>query len=439
MEIDLNLAELEKKLAKLDSERAQLIVQISSLRNSQQSERKNNPPPLLGRPASSRIPISPSEKIELFLNLFRCREDVYPKRWENTKTGKQGYSPSCDLEWVKPICQKPNIKCSDCVHQKFPKLDESAAELHLKGIQTIGTYAIRSDDTCNFLACDFDEKSWKEDIITYKDVAREMGLEVAMERSRSGNGGHAWIFFDEFIQARTARSLGTLILARCSETSVRLSLDSYDRFFPSQDYLPKGGFGNLIALPLQKTSRDAGNSSFIDSKFQPFENQWEYLSQVKRVSKLEVQGLIDSHLPKVRYEYRDDAFDDAFDDVSWTLDQSILEKTTIERIENYLEDKNIELVFGPVLTIPLKNLHSRIVAKLRKTASFANPEFYKLQRMRMQTYPHQRFIFSGEIRETELILPRGVLDEAVKILTLAGASVVIRDERIGKKKIKIKN
>jgi hypothetical protein len=434
MENSINLIDLEKRLEQLDSERAQLIVQINSLRQAQEVERKNNSPPFLGRPVSDRVPRTPSEKVDLFLSLFRCREDVYPKRWENSKNGKQGYSPACDLEWVKPLCQKPSIKCSDCSHQKFPQLNESAAELHLKGIQTIGTYAINGDDTCNFLACDFDENSWKEDVLTYKEAARELGVDVSIERSRSGNGGHAWIFFEEFIHARTARSLGTLILAKCSEVNVRLSLDSYDRFFPSQDYLPKGGFGNLIALPLQKTSRDSGNCCFIDNSLNVYDDQWAYLSQVRRLSKQELHSILDSHLPKIKVENREGSFDD----ISWSCDQAILDKTTMDKIDYYLEDKNIEITFGSMLSIPLSGLHGRIVAKLRKIASFANPEFYKLQRMRMQTYPHQRFIFSGEIRKNEILLPRGVIDEAVKILTLAGGNVVIRDERIGKRKIKVK-
>ena len=262
------LNELEEKLAKLDIERSTLIVQINNLRNSKFSKptEKSSPTPL-GRSSVAKAPVTPQEKVNLFLKLFRCRENVYPKRWENNKTGKQGYSPVCDLEWVKPVCQKPNIKCSDCQHQKFSSLNENAVELHLKGFQTIGTYAIREDDTCNFLASDFDESSWKEDVLTYKKIASGLGLEVGVERSRSGQGAHAWIFFDEYVPARLARSLGTLILAKCSEQNARLSLDSYDRFFPSQDYIPKGGFGNLIALPLQKTSRDAGNSCFIDEGF----------------------------------------------------------------------------------------------------------------------------------------------------------------------------
>jgi superfamily II DNA or RNA helicase len=435
LNLENDLKFLEEKLAKLDSERAKLILEINSLRTSQRHNQKQDQhlPSLVGTQCLTVTPQSPQEKIDLFLKLFRCREDVYPKRWEQPKTGKQGYSPVCDLEWVKPICQKPTIRCGDCKHQKFPPLDSSAVESHLKGHTTIGTYAIRADDTCSFLACDFDESSWKEDVLAFKQAARELGIEVYIERSRSGNGGHAWIFFDEYVHARFARSLGTLIIAKCSELNIRLSLDSYDRFFPSQDYLPKGGFGNLIALPLQKTSRDQGNSCFLDSEFNPVQDQWEHLAKVRRISKMELQALLDNNLPRVkRVESAD-----AFDDISWSTDQAILDKTTLEKIDYYLEGKTIEVSFGPMISIPLAELAGRIVAKLRKTASFPNPEFYKLQRMRMQTYPHPRFIFSGEIRHNEIILPRGVLDEVVKILTLAGAKVVIRDERIAKKKIKV--
>lgn len=434
MSDDNRLKDLEEKLVTLDTERAKLILEINSLRSHHIKGKKSEAlPVILGRVSLTTIPQSPQEKIDLFLKLFRCREDVYPKRWENSKTGKQGYSPVCDLEWVKPICQKPTIRCSECQHQNFPPLDSFAVESHLKGHTTIGTYAIRADDTCSFLACDFDESSWKEDILAYKQASRELGIEVYIERSRSGKGGHAWIFFEEFVHARLARSLGTLILAKCSELNIRLSLDSYDRFFPSQDYLPKGGFGNLIALPLQKTSRDLGNSCFLDSDFNPIQDQWDHLAKARRISRMELQALLDNNLPRVKRVENSDAFDD----ISWSTDQAILDKTTLEKIDYYLEGKTIEVSFGPMISIPLGDLAGRIVAKLRKTASFPNPEFYKLQRMRMQTYPHPRFIFSGTITHAEIILPRGVLDEVIKILTLAGAKVVIRDERIAKKKIKV--
>lgn len=433
MDIEKDIKTLEEKLAKLDAERAKLILEMNSLRNRRIDIQAEALPVILGRSCFPNVPQTPQEKINLFLKLFRCREDVYPKRWENSKTGKQGYSPACDLEWVKPICQKPTIKCSDCHHQKFSSLDSFTVESHLKGHITIGTYAIRADDTCLFLACDFDESSWKEDVFAYKQAARELGIEVYIERSRSGKGGHGWIFFEDYVHARIARSLGTLILAKCSELNVRLSLDSYDRFFPSQDYLPKGGFGNLIALPLQKVSRDLGNSCFIDSEFNVIADQWEYLAQARRLSRSELQSILDNHLPRIKIVSREDAFED----ISWSTDQAILDKTTLEKIDHYLEDKTIEVIFGPQISIPLENLPGRIVAKLRKTASFPNPEFYKLQRMRMQTYPHSRFIFSGTITHSEILLPRGVLDEVVKILSLAGAKVIIRDERIAKKKINI--
>lgn len=429
------LNELEVMLSELDSKRAVLIQEISLLRSSllASASQDKSQPTIIGRPSSINAPVTPDEKLNLFLKLFRCREDVYPKRWENNKTNKQGYSPACDLEWVKPICQKPMVKCSECPHQKFPKLDQYAAESHLKGFQTIGTYAIREDDSCSFLACDFDESTWKEDVLAFKQGGRDLGLDIAIEKSRSGNGAHAWLFFEEHVPARLARTLGTLILAKCSEFNPRLSLDSYDRFFPSQDYLPKGGFGNLIALPLQKNSRDAGNSCFIDDQLHTLEDQWKYLSEVKRISRHELQVLLDSQLPKIKVVQNDDAFDD----ISWSTDQAILDRTTLEKIDYYLEGQTIEVSFGPMLSIPIEGLPGRIVAKLRKTSSFPNPEFYKLQRMRMQTYPHSRFIFSGEIRHNVIMLPRGVLDQVTKILTLAGAKVIIRDERIAKKKIKV--
>ena len=161
----------------------------------------------------------------------------------------------------------------------------------MRGTATIGTYAIREDDTCTFLACDFDESSWQADLLAFCDTAKSFGIEAAMERSRSGKGGHAWIFFSEKIPARLARSLGTLIIAKCSERNIRLSLESYDRFFPTQDFLPRGGFGNLIALPLQKNPRDSGNSCFIDENFNVIPDQWAYLSQVRRMLKYEVDLL----------------------------------------------------------------------------------------------------------------------------------------------------
>jgi superfamily II DNA or RNA helicase len=430
MNLEKQLQDLEIRLLKLDSDRVALLREIQNVREEMNRESEASRP-LLGRPIAKLDLSTNSEKVRLFIELFRARQEIFPKRWENTKTGKSGYSPVCGNEWVRDICNKPKIKCADCTHQKFLPLDESAVESHLRGSAVIGTYAIRSDDSCIFLACDFDETSWQLDVTTFRDTARSLGIEVAVERSRSGNGAHAWIFFDGQIPAKLARSLGTLILAKCSERNLRLSLESYDRFFPSQDFLPKGGFGNLIALPLQRTSREIGNSSFVDSNFEAYADQWHFLNQVRRLSYSEIRQLLNEYLPK------SPASKDGFEDVAWITDNSILEKTSSQNsLEPKLAGETVEITFGPMLTVPIEKLPSRVVAKLKKTSSFANPEFYKRQRMRMQTYPLSRFIFSGEIRPTEIILPRGVLDEVTKILTVAGAKVIIRDERIGRKKLK---
>ena len=429
------LHQLHEQLRTLDEERKRIQLEIAS--EEKIARLKTTPTPEivtqnLGEPTLSAPPATPDQKVSLFLSLFRCRQEIHPKRWENPGSNKQGYAPVCANEWIKPICKKPEIKCTACTYQKFLPLDESAIESHLRRLSTIGTYAIREDDTCTFLACDFDESSWMIDAFTYQKAALSLKIEVSIERSRSGNGAHAWIFFSEPIPARLARSLGTLIITKCSEINPRLSFESYDRFFPSQDYLPRGGFGNLIALPLQKHSRDKENSCFIDEMGTPIPDQWKFLSGIRRLGLSEVRTLLDHFLSKIKVINRDEQFDDH----SWNVDQAIMEHSVKEKLEPSLLGVPIELSLGSMLHIPLDGLNGKIVARLKKTASFPNPEFYKRQRMRMQTYPEKRFIFSGQVRENELRLPRGTLDEAIRILSQAGASVVIRDERIAKRKIK---
>ena len=259
-QIDTELIDLETRREELTRERERLLIEQR-------------------RDEAGAIPLSLDEKISLFLSLFRCRGEVYPRLWENPKSGKKGYSPACQNEWVKGVCEKPRVKCSESPHQAFPPLDETAAREHLTGKAVIGTYAIRADNTCIFLAADFDGDGWRNDIRAYRDAARQLGVEAAIERSRSGNGGHAWIFFREPVPALVARRLGTLIVAKASALRPAMSLGSYDRFFPNQDTLPAGGFGNLIALPLQAKARESGNSVFLDEDFQPHPDPGPVLTQ----------------------------------------------------------------------------------------------------------------------------------------------------------------
>ena len=201
-------------------------------------------------------------KIALFRSLFRGREDVYPVRWKS-KQGRSGYSPACRYEWNRAYCDKPKMKCGQCKNRQFLPLTNKVIYDHLAGKHTIGIYPLLTEDTCWFLAADFDKKSWMEDVAAYMETCRNMGVPASLERSRSGEGGHVWIFFKEPIAANLARKLGSALLTWTMEKRYQIGLDSYDRFFPNQDTLPKGGFGNLIALPLQKHPRDETVFSLI--------------------------------------------------------------------------------------------------------------------------------------------------------------------------------
>jgi len=206
------------------------------------------------------------EKIELFMSLFKSRDDVYAKRWQN-KAGKSGYMPVCLNEWRKNVCAKPRIKCADCLHKSYRVLDEKIIEQHLRGNIVVGIYPMYPDETCSFLAIDFDDEGWEQDITVLRDSCKDFAIPIAIERSRSGNGGHAWFFFEQQIAATLARKFGTALLTYAMNNRHEIRFTSYDRLFPNQDTMPKGGFGNLIALPLQLESRQSGNSVFIDECF----------------------------------------------------------------------------------------------------------------------------------------------------------------------------
>lgn len=243
--------------------------------------------------------LSPPEvKIALFRSLFRGRDDIYPRRFENRKTGKSGYSPVCANEWVRGICEKPRIKCADCPHQRFLPITDEVVRCHLSGQDdygrdfVMGVYPMLRDETCFFLAADFDKATWAEDARGILETCELLRLPAALERSRSGNGGHVWVFFDEPVPASLARKLGAHVLTETMERRPDIGLDSYDRFFPNQDTMPQGGFGNLIALPLQKRPREAGNSVFLNEEFNPYQDQWEFLSSIRRMTRPEVEEIV---------------------------------------------------------------------------------------------------------------------------------------------------
>ena len=255
---DLHVGEATRiceRLAQIAAERETLEARLAEL---DASESPASDCDWHGGPVSSRSSVG--EKIALFRSLFRGREDVFPKRWENSRTGKTGYAQACGNEWEPRLCGKPRVKCGTCPNQAFLPVTDEVIAGHLRGRHTIGVYPMLADSTCWFLAADFDKETWQQDVNTFLDVCRSRQVPGAIERSRSGNGGHVWAFFAEPVPASLARRLGAFLLTEAMECNPDIGFRSYDRFFPSQDTLPEGGFGNLIALPLQGRSREDGNS-----------------------------------------------------------------------------------------------------------------------------------------------------------------------------------
>lgn len=425
-----NIQQVRERLLLVEKERKELLLQLDTLERQAFLE---SPPVIglpLGQPACGSFPATPDERVALFLKLFRCRTSVYPKMWENRKKGAKGYAPACDNEWQHSVCEKPRVKCSECRNQAFRPLDESAAREHLLGHITIGTYAIREDDTCTFLACDLDETNWADDVTVYRRSGMEVGVDVAVERSRSGNGAHAWIFFSEAVPARLARLLGTMLLSRTADHRQALGVKSFDRFFPSQDTLPtaRHGFGNLIALPLQKTPRENGNSVFVDEHMQPHANQWAYLAKVRCLSLQDLRSLVRGVLAAIKDS--DSAADRALE-----TDRTIIENE--ERVINLPVPMELALVRDEQIHMPTSGMPGGLITMLKRLATFPNPKFYERQQMRLPTYPEQRFVFSGELRETELVLPRGLIDKVTALLEKAGACLSIEDRRTARKGLKV--
>lgn len=410
-------AAIRVRLAALSDEQRQLERELRALEKSASGLLP------LSSPTSPSAPIQPAEKIALFLRLFAARRSVFPKFWENLKTGKKGYAPACDNEWQRGVCEKPRIKCTDCPHQKFPPLDAVAVEAHLRGTHTIGTYAIREDDSCIFLAADFDGDGWKDDAHAFRESAAAAGVFVALERSRSGNGAHAWIFFAEPVPAARARQLGTILLAKASAGRPTLSLRAYDRFFPNQDTLPSGGFGNLIALPLARGPRQQGNTMFLDASGQPHPDQWAFLATFRPMGCDELETTI----ARLALLAPMDACASA-KTISLQADERALE-LSCPKIPINAVPGEITLRLDATLHVPRGALPTAVLAALKRLATFANPVFYEKQRLRFPTYDTPRFIFAGEWHPDRLVLPRGVREEAVSIIEDAGGTVTVHDAR----------
>jgi superfamily II DNA or RNA helicase len=369
----------------------------------------------------------PELKVSLFRNLFRGRDDVYAVRWEG-RNGRTGYSPAGIREWSRAslvgLGKKKSVR-----HSKLFPLTEDVIRDHLIGRQTIGVYPLLQDDTCWFAAVDFDKKTWETDASAFLETCYGLNIPAALERSRSGNGAHVWIFFAEPIPAALARKLASALLTRTMQRSYTMGLDSYDRLFPSQDTMPKGGFGNLIALPLQRGPRENGNSVFIDNQLRPYEDQWAFLSSIRRLTQDEVQALIRATIPTGDIiGVRRSAFDDDDSSDPWTLPPSGRLPTRV--IEAPLPS-SVSIQQADMIFVEKKNLPAAFLDRLIRLAAFQNPEFYSAQAMRFSTFAKPRVIACAEEFDHHIALPRGLLDELLELFESHGIAVEVSDHRFG--------
>jgi len=318
------IALLEAECAKLRSENDRLRALVE--RGQVHDVAPAAPYNYNGASAVGDVPVrhdSPtSDKVALFKSLFRGREDVYAIRWESV-SGRSGYSPACNNEWVAGACDKPRTKCTECANQAFPRVTDDAIYQHLSGRRTLGVYPLLPGDTTWFIAADFDGSTWRADAAAYASSCRELAIPAYVELSRSGDGAHVWTFFDSPTPASQARQLASAAITRACARHRMLAFASYDRLFPSQDALPKGGFGNLIALPLQRNARDRGATVFVDEKWRPFSDQWAFLAGIDRMSLFAVDSVLaraareDGILGVRPVSVDEDAIDDP-----WTLPPS---------------------------------------------------------------------------------------------------------------------
>ena len=396
-------------------ERQQLLERIKELEAENTELRKRlgeDVTPTEKKPTAMQK-LSLQEKVDLFRSLFKGREDVFARRWYSKTSGKAGYQPVCQNEWT-PMCDKRTFKCADCPNRHFSPLTDNDIYRHLEGKDAdgrdvIGLYVLNEDNTCHLLCTDFDDKNcehgYKNDVLAFIDVCRSWNIPCSVERSRSGNGAHVWIFFDNPVLAVKVRRLGNAILTEAMSRNGKISFKSYDRFFPNQDTMPEEGLGNLVALPLQGNARKHGNSVFVDENFEPYPDQWEFLLNVGKLS----EQLLEDILKKT-------ANIQPLGELSKTSESKPWETPMPKEIGRSDFSSEVIIIRSNMLYIPLNQLSSKVLNHLKRIASFRNPEFYSKQALRLSTYQTPRIISCADIDDEYLALPRGCEDAVIALL-----------------------
>ncbi len=368
----------------------------------------------------------PDAKVELFMSLFRGRTDLYAKRW-HSRQGGSGYSPACGNEWRSGLCDKRRVRCADCANRELLPFDEAVVQDHLTGRITVGVYPMLDDETCHFLAIDFDGVSWKADAGAVRAAASRAGIECHVEVSRSGAGAHVWFLFAEPVAAALARRLGSALITQATRDRHNLSLHSYDRLFPSQDTMPRGGFGNLIALPLQHEPREFGRSVFVDEQWRPYADQWGYLSSVERLECSTIDealaGLTGGGSPLGVRAYPSS---DGAGDTPWALHvpPPRVRPELVGRVPAVVRATRANLIFVEKAGLP-----DSFLDQITRLAAFENPEFYRAQAMRLPTWDKPRVISCAQEFDDHLALPRGCLEDLNDVIAGYGSRLEVTDER----------
>ncbi|MEO5876919.1 MAG: DEAD/DEAH box helicase family protein, partial [Streptosporangiaceae bacterium] len=362
---------------------------------------------------------SPVEKVGLFRALFVGRPDVYARRWVSAKNGRTGWSPAEENPWDRNKAERDRVF--------FPLTDEVVVE-HLRlprgdqrnGLHA-GIYPLFDDDTTRLLVCDFDDGDWKADAAAYTRACAEAGVPASVEISRSGEGAHVWVFFTEPVPAGLARTLGMALLRQAMDGRDGIPLSSYDRLFPSQDFLPthtKQGarFGNLIALPLNGTARaTSGTTLFCDpATWTPHPDQFAYLSQVRRLSFRQIRTIVDEFGPLK-----------AGPSPTSPVLPSKPRRGSLGRAP-----ATVKATAGAMLRVATSGLPAPLLAALKHAASFHNPEFYRRQNQRFSTFNTPRLICCFDDTDPGwLALPRGLHDEAAALIRAADGTLKVSKPR----------
>ena len=460
MEIKVYLESLNKtELLQIITELQQTFPQakdfLQKKADSKNSEIIKNSTPIYDKNTSHDLSLfqkivsrqsSPQEKIALYKSLFIGRNDVFALRWFNSKSQKSGYSPVCANKWQSGKCDLKKYSCATCPFKENVALNNSYIFNHLAGKDencrdVIGLYPLMPGNLCRFLSFDFDNhkenekksssqiENWKADVLAVKTVCSSLEIPCYIEISRSGNGAHLWIFFSENISAKLTRNFGTAILKLAMQNRHSISFESFDRIFPNQDEIPKGGYGNLIALPLQGKAVKQGHSVFVNDNFLPYDDQWQFLSFVQKVD----EKLLRKTLSQIEKSISDFIEKDEGENLTTKVDDIKTSSTPAENKKSVLSSKDftdkVHLILSNCIQIQKSGISENALSLLRRTAVFMNPEYFKNLKMHLPLYKIPRYIDCSKQNDNFLLLPRGNLIKVLEILKSANVEYELKDER----------